>query len=309
MYMTRRELLAAGAAVATPVWARPHIGKLNISAITDEIGKTTDDSIAFAHQYGLKFIELRNAPEEKKEYVSLPEEKIKAHAARFASEGLKVSFLNTGCLKFAWPGMEPVRRRPESEEARARRAAAEKARWEQRMEYFQKTIRCAHLMGVDKVRVFTGARVADPKSVYQRIADEIGELSKLGEREKVYLLIENEGSQNIGTSQELADILKLLPSKWIGFNWDPQNTLGLKETPFPDGYGVLPKKRMLNVQYKGKGIMPNSPEKLDWKVILQALDKDGYRGKIGQETHIFDGTLIEAAHISMKEMMRIVGQL
>ena len=308
MYMTRRELLAAGAAVATPVWARPHIGKLNISAITDEIGKTTDDSIAFAHQYGLKFIELRNAPEEKKEYVSLPEEKIKAHAARFASEGLKVSFLNTGCLKFAWPGMEPVRRRPESEEARARRAAAEKARWEQRMEYFQKTIRCAHLMGVDKVRVFTGARVADPKSVYQRIADEIGELSKLGEREKVYLLIENEGSQNIGTSAELAAIMKLIPSRWVGLNWDPHNAYG-KETSFPDGYALLPKKRILNVQVKGKGVMPSSPEKEDWKAIMQALEKDGYKGKIGLETHIFDGTLIAAAHTSMEEIMRIVSEL
>ena len=307
--MTRRELLAAGAACATPLWARSHINKLNISAITDEIGKTTDDAIAFAHQYGLKFIELRNAPEERKEYVSLPEEKIKAHAARFASEGLKVSFLNTGGMKFTWPGMEAVRRRPETDEAKAKRQASEKARWEQRMEYMQKTIRCAHIMGVDKVRVFTGSRVADPQAVYQRVADEIGELSKLTEREKIYLLIENEGSQNIGTSRELADILKLLPSKWIGFNWDPQNSLGLKEQPFPDGYNALPKKRMLNVQYKGKGIMPSSPEKLDWKAILQALDKDGYRGKIGQETHIFDGTLIEAAHISMKEMMRMVGQL
>lgn len=307
--MTRRELLAASAACATPLWARAHINKSNISAITDEIGKTTSDAIAFAHQYGLKFVELRNAPEEKKEYVSLPEEKIKAHAARFASEGLKVSFLNTGMLKFTWPGMEAVRRRPETDEAKAKRLASEKMRWEQRADYFKKTINCAHIMGVDKIRVFTGSRVADPTTVYQRIADEIGEMSLLAAREKIFLLIENEGSQNIGTSAEVADILKLLPQKAIGFNWDPQNSLGLKEVPFPEGYKVLPKKRMLNVQYKGKGIMPDSKEKLDWKAILQTLDKDGYRGKIGQETHIFDGTLIEAAHVSMKEMMRITGEL
>ncbi len=307
--MNRRELLAASLAGAAPLWARSHFTKASISAITDEIGKTTDDAIAFAHQYGLKFIELRNAPEERREYVSLPEEKLKAHAVRFTREGLKVSFLNTGMLKFTWPGMEAVRRRPETEEAKAKRMAAEKARWEQRMEYLRKTINCAHIMGVDKVRIFTGSRVADPKSVYQRVADEIGEMSRIAERERVHLLVENEGSQNIGTSAELADIMKLLPSRWIGFNWDPQNTLGLKEVPFPDGYRWLPKKRMLNVQFKGKGIMPTSGERLDWKAILQALDKDGYRGKVGMETHIFDGTLIEAAHISMKEMMRIVGQL
>jgi L-ribulose-5-phosphate 3-epimerase len=307
--MTRRELLAAGAVCAMPLWARTRIGKSSISAITDEIGKTTEESIAFAHQYGLQFIELRDAPEEKKEYPSLPEEKIKAHAARFKAEGLKVSFINTGMLKFAWPGMEAVRRRPESDASRTKRLAAEKVRWDQRDEYLKRSINCAHILGVDKVRVFTGSRVADPKTAYQRIADEIGKMSLVAAREKVFLLIENESSQNIGTSAEIADIMKLLPQKWVGYNWDPQNSLGLKEVPFPDGYRLLPKKRMMNVQYKGKGIMPTSPEKLDWKAILQAMEKDGYKGKIGQETHIFDGTLIQAAHVSMKEMMRIVGEL
>ena len=60
---------------------------------------------------------------------------------------------------------------------------------------------------------------------------------------------------------------------------------------------------------KGRNVMPNSPEKQDWKGIMQALDKDGYKGKIGLETHIFDGTLIAAAHTSMEEIMRIVREL
>ncbi len=60
------------------------------------------------------------------------------------------------------------------------------------------------------------------------------------EREKVYLLIENEGSQNIATSAELADIMKLIPSKWVGFNWDPHNAYG-KETSYPDGYNCCPR--------------------------------------------------------------------
>ena len=55
--------------------------------------------------------------------------------------------------------------------------------------------------------------------------------------------------------------------------------------------------------------MPSSPEKEDWKAIMQALDKDGYKGKIGLETHVFDGTLIAAAHASMEEILRIVREL
>src|SRR6185369_14903806 len=104
--MTRRELLAAGAgaACATTLWARSHMDKSRISAITDEIGKSTDEAIAFAHHYGLQFIEIRNPPGARKEYFQMTEPEIKADAVRFMNEGLKVSFVNTGLLKFTWPG-------------------------------------------------------------------------------------------------------------------------------------------------------------------------------------------------------------
>jgi sugar phosphate isomerase/epimerase len=308
--MTRREVLAAaGIGAAAPLWARKRIDRSRISAITDEIGKTADDAIAFAKEYGLQWVELRGVPGEKKSYSSLPEPEVKAAAASFARNGLKVSFLNTGLLKFTWPGTEPVRRRQETPEGKAKRQATEKALFDRRLDDLKTAIRNAHILGVDKVRVFTGMRVAEPRSMFPRIAEVIGEMAHVAGKEKIYLGIENEGSCNVASSQELADILKMMPSKWVGFNWDPQNTLGTKEKPFPDGYNVLPKKRMLNVQIKGKGVMPASDQKLDWKAIMQGLQTDGYPGKIGLETHIFDGTLIEAAHVSMKEILRIVGEL
>jgi sugar phosphate isomerase/epimerase len=307
--MTRREILAAtGAACASRLLARGHWDKSRISAITDEIGMSTDESIAFAHQYGLQFIELRNPPGNKKEYFALTGPEIKSDAMRFTKEGLKVSFLNTSLLKFTWPGMEPARKRTEEPDAREKRLAAEKDRWDHRMDDLHKAIRCAQLMGCDKVRVFAGTRVEDPKSTYQRVAETVGEMALTAEREKVYLLIENEASQNIATSAELADIMKLIPSKWVGFNWDPHNAYG-KETSYPDGYNLLPKNRMLNIQVKGKGVMPSSPEREDWKAIMTALDKDGYKYKIGLETHLFDGTLIQAAHTSMEEILRIVNEV
>jgi len=39
--------------------------------------------------------------------------------------------------------------------------------------------------------------------------------------------------------------------------------------------------------------------------IFAALNNDGYEGKVGLETHLFDGTLITAAHKSMDEIMKI----
>ncbi len=306
--MTRRELIAAGALCAARAWARTHIDKFSNSAITDEIGRSTDDSIAFAHQYGLKFVEIRSVPGTRKEYFSLTEPEIKVDAVRFANEGLKVSFVNTSLMKFAWPGMEPVRKKPEEPAAREKRLAAEKARWDGRMEDLAKAIRCAQIMGCDKVRVFTGSRVDDPATQFQRIADNLGEMSLTAEREKVYLLIENEMSQNVATGAELAAVLKLIPSKWVGCNWDPHNAYG-RETAYPEGYDAVPKRRLLNIQIKAQGVMPSSPENEDWKAIFEALERGGYKHKIGLETHIFDGTLIAAAHTSMDEILHIVSQL
>ena len=304
--MTRRQLLA-GAALAQVLRARAGIDKSRISAITDEIGYSTDESIAFAHKYGLQWVELRNEPSLKKEYFTLSEAAVKADALRFAREGLKVSFLNTSLLKFAWPGTDPPRR-PETPEARARRLEAESARWLRRMDDLHKAIQCAHFMGCDKVRVFTGNRLDDPAALYPRVADTLGEMAAAAEKEKVYLLIENEASQNVATARELADVLRLIPSKWLACNWDPHNAYG-KEPAYPDGYRALPPKRILNIQIKAKGVMPESPEKEDWMAIFRALQEDRYAYRIGLETHIFDGTLIAAAHQSMEEIMRLVARL
>jgi sugar phosphate isomerase/epimerase len=310
--MTRRELLAAGAVCATTMWAKTRIDKTSISAITDEIGLTTDDAIAFAHQYGMKCVELRNPPKNepsgRKEYFQLTEPEIKVDALRFSQEGLKVTFLNTSLLKFTWPDTEPVRRRPEDAAAREKRIAAEKVRWDNRMQDLQKAIRCAQIMGCDKVRIFTGTRIENPATLFPRVAEVLGAMGEVAQKEKVHLLLENEGSQNVATSAELGQVFKLIPNKYIGFNWDPHNAYG-KEQSFPEGYAALPKERMLNIQIKGKGIMPSSPEKEDWKAILQALERDNYKYKIGLETHIFDGTLIAAAHTSMEEIMRIVSEV
>jgi sugar phosphate isomerase/epimerase len=309
--VTRRDLLA-GTLLAPALFAKTRIDKSRISAITDEIATTPEEAIAFAKQYGLRFIEVRNVPTPKGvrgkgEYAFLPEAEVKEAAASFAANGLKVSFINTGLLKFAWPESGYVPRRSETEEAKAKRLASELKRWERRKEDVEKAMDAAVILGCDKIRVFTGSRVADPKTVYPQIVQVMNELVPIAEKKKVHLLLENEGSQNIGTSQEVADIMPMLPSKWIGFNWDPQNALALKEKPWPDGYAVLPKKRMLNIQFKGKGIMQASPEKLDWAAIVAALNKDGYQYKLGLETHLFDGTLIAAAHESMETMLRIVG--
>jgi L-ribulose-5-phosphate 3-epimerase len=304
--MTRRELLV-GTLVAAALPAKTTIDRSRISAISDEVGKSPQASMDFAKQYDLQFLEVRNVPGGK-EYSFLPEDEVKVAAADFASNGIRISFMNSSLLKFGWPGTEPVRRRPETGQARAKRMQTESTRFEHRMDDLRTAIRNCHILGVDLLRVFTGSRVAEPEKLYPRIVDVLGEMALVAEKEKIRLLIENEASCNIGTSAELTNLLKLIPTKWIGINWDSLNGLSLHENPFPDGYQVLPKERIYNVQIKGKTLL-DYPEKLDWKLIFQTLQKDGYQGKLGLETHIFGEGQIAASHSSMQEILRIVGEL
>ena len=299
---SRRSLLAS--AIALPAWAeKNHIGNDRISTITDENAKSPAEAIAFAKQYNLKWIELRNVPGEKRHYIQLNEQELKQAANEFKEAGLRVSFLNSGMLKFGLPGTEPVRRRPETPEAKAKRLASEQKMFDGRMAELDRSIRAAHILGVEKIRIFAFTRVEDPIAVLPKVAEVFGPMIKVAEKEGVQLLVENENSCNVGTCAELAAMMKLISSKAFNLNWDPLNGYHLQEEQFPFGYNLLPKKRIQNVQIKGKSILAG-PEKLDWAGIFNALEKDGYMGQVGLECHIFE-RLVEASHESLKEILRV----
>jgi len=295
--MTRRELIAAALAAARPLAAKNRIDRSRVSAITDEIALSPGEAIAFARQYGLQWVELRGVPGGKASYAELPEAELRAAARELAGNGLKVSFLNTGMLKYMLPGTEP-----DNPKARSPRAAEQ---FERRMETLDRAMRAAHIFGVDKVRIFTFSRVKEPEALFGRIADIIGEMAKVAAREKVKLLVENEASCNVATCAESAALLKLVDERWVGINWDPLNGTRFQEAPYPDGYRLLPKKRIGNVQIKGRSILPG-PQQLDWAAIFKALEADGYAGQVGLETHIFGEGLIQASHDSMQAILRIV---
>ena len=303
--LRRREFLAA--AFAAPLLgAKNHIGRSRFSFITDEAAATPADAIAFAHKYELQYVELREVPGAKLHYCKLPEADLRVAAKEFKDNGLKISFFNSPYLKITLPGTEPVRRRTETPDAREKRIARDQAEFDRRIEDLKQGIRAAQILGATQMRLFTFSRVAEPAKVEQRIAEILGEMAHVADQQGMKILVENEGSCNVATSPELASMVKLLPEKSVGLNWDPHNAFGapFKEVAFPDGYQVLPKKRIGNLQTKGKSLL-EATEKIDWTSIFHALERDGYQGMIGLETHYFDGTKIEKSHLSMQEMLRI----
>lgn len=300
----RRTFLSGIALTPALLAAKKKIDWSRISVLTDEVAKTPQEALDFARQYAVQWIELRGIPGARQDYALAETDILKSAAKEFRAHGLKVSFLNTGLLKFGLPGTEPRRARQETPEAKAKRLASEQARFDRRLEDLDKAIRAAEIFDVRKIRVFAFMRVEDPRALFPRLAEILGEYTHKAEKAGVQLLLENEGSCNVATSAELAEICKLVSSKAFGINWDPLNGVGHKETPFPDGYALLPTKRIGNVQIKGKSLL-DPQQKLDWAGIFDALAKDGYPGQVGLETHYFDGTLIEKSHLCMKELRSI----
>lgn len=304
--MTRRELLAAALASA-PLEAKPKplpVDRSRISAITDEIARSPADAIAFLKQYRLGWAELRDVPGARVSYESLPEPDLRAAAREFAANGIRVSYLDAGLFKFSLPGTDPVRRTPESDAAKAKRIARDGELFERRIEHLERALEAARILGTDKVRMFAFSRIQDPMKVMERIAEIFAPMVALAAKQKISLLVENEASCNVSTCVELAALMDLLPSKWIGVNWDILNG-GSREKPFPDGYDALPKKRIGNVHIKGRSVL-EGPQKQDWAAIFAAMTKDGYRGNFGLETHIFGETQIPSSHAAMKEILRIL---
>jgi sugar phosphate isomerase/epimerase len=310
--LNRRNFLAAGVGSALALRGAtskaPKIDRSRISAISDEVAKSPAEAIAFAKTFGMQWLSLRDVPGARKSYHTLEPDELAAAHAEFKEAGIRISFLDSPLLKFGLPGTEPLRRTPEKPDAREKRIAREQAQYDGRMEELRKSIRACHALECNMLRVFSFSRVAQPETMFQRVADHIGEMAKVAEKEGCRLVMENEASQNVGTCAETAKFIKLLPEKALGINWDSLNGEGLGELSYPDGYDILPKHRILNVHLKGKSVL-DYPEHLDWGAIFVRMQQDGYMGRLELETHIFGAGQVAASHASMREIMRITETL
>jgi sugar phosphate isomerase/epimerase len=122
--------------------------------------------------------------------------------------------------------------------------------YSQQRDLLKRAIERAHVLGTDKVRVFSFWRIRKPKEVTQRIADELSTAADYALGEKIRLVLENESSCNVATGHELANILKRANALNLGANWDIGNGWWQGEVSFPDGYSALDKTRIWHMHLK-----------------------------------------------------------
>jgi sugar phosphate isomerase/epimerase len=272
--------------------------RLPIAAITDEFSPVLAEALPFMREIGMTGAELRVV--DGKNILDLTNEELQRTRDALQSAGLPVISIASPLLKCVLPGAPEVDNRFQQDIFASKHTFADQPRLTER------AITIAHFFGAPIVRVFSYWRTLQPERCEAAIVEALSALAAIGEKENVTIGLENEHACNVATAHETARILQLVPHKRLGVVWDPANALCAGENPFPTGYSLLPKDRILHVHAKdchmagGKPVWgPLGTRHVPWKEQIQLLIADSYHGYISLETHWSgpNGDKLEASRI------------
>jgi sugar phosphate isomerase/epimerase len=241
--MRRRGFLASAAAAslvsALPGWTA-NVKRFALGVITDEVTQDLEKALVWAKGFGLQWVELRFTWG--KYVTEFAQEDVKRAKDLLDKYGMKVSVIDSSYFKTLLPGTQSKfdtgRADPLQSDFAAQKGILERA------------IARAKDFATDKIRIFAFLRVNDPMTVFDRVAKELEQTAALAHREGICLLLENEFTCNVATGAETATMLGVVKSPALGANWDPGNAYEAGETPFPNGYEALDKKRIWHMHLK-----------------------------------------------------------
>ena len=261
------------------------LSQFKLGVITDEVSQDFEKALVWARAYGLGWVELRFLWN--KYVTDLKPDEVKRAQELLAKHGMRVSVVDSPYLKTLLPGTTSKFNEGKKDPLQSD--------FDRQGEILEKSIARATDFGTDKVRIFAFLRVAEPKTVFDRVALELSKAAAIAQREEIRLVLENEFSCNVATGLEGAAMLKAVKAPSLGLNWDPGNAYAAGELkPYPDGYESLDKKRMWHMHLKdaapnpkgGEAVwMPIGAGKIDYVEQFRALLKNGYDGTMSLETH------------------------
>ncbi|MDA1311887.1 MAG: sugar phosphate isomerase/epimerase [Acidobacteria bacterium] len=290
-----------------------HLGVENVCFITDEYSQNLDEAIAFAREFGVTQVELRNVDDK---YCFLYEpEKLKQIQRTLKEAGLRVAMLDTPILKCIVPGFTPAKNVQDDI------AAADPGfpiprdeQFPRAMEFLNKAIETAKIFETSKIRVFSFWRIDKPELIRPLLIEKLTAAAEVAAKAGMTLCIENENACNLATCEETMSVLADVPPN-VGVIWDVLNGEWSGELAYPVGYEALDKARIEHVHLKdykpnadgqrsvvavGEGLLP-------YVDILRALGRDGYRAALSMETHFrVDGSRQEASRRSMRGILSAI---
>ena len=275
----------AGAQFVSGLSAAPGSSSpFRISVINDEITQDFGHACEIAsREFGMGWIELRSMW--KKNIVSLDENEIAETRRILGKYQLKVTDIASPLFKVDWRGAPKSKFREDG-------GFGANFTFEQQDEVLDRAIAMAKAFGTDRVRCFDFWRLDDQAPYRAAINEKLLQAANKAGQNGITLVLENEPACNTATGAEAAKVLQAVQSPSFMLNWDPGNAATLGETPYPDGYPLLPKDRIghchcKDAVKKGKKYdwAPMGGGIIDWAGQFRALKRDGYHFAVSLETH------------------------
>jgi sugar phosphate isomerase/epimerase len=286
-----------------------------VAVINDEISQDFGHACEVAaREFGMDWIELRGMWN--KNILKLDSNEV-AEARRILEKyKLRVTDIASPLFKVDWPSAPKSKFSPKRDQFNA------DFTFEQQGEVLERSIELAKAFQTDRVRCFDFWRLEDQAPYRAAIDVKLQEAASTAGQNGIMLLLENEPACNTATAAESAKVLAAVSSPSLMLNWDPGNAASRDETPYPDGYSLLPKNRIGHCHCKDAKKKPDGKDYgwaamgrgvIDWTGQFAALKRDGYSFAVSLETHWRGaGTPEESTRQSwagMKELLHRAGAL
>ncbi len=255
-----------------------------VAAITDEFSPDIETAARSMAEVGMTGAELRMVFG--RNILDLTDEELERAIAIVRGQSLEIVSIASPLLKCVLPDAPDVDARFQQDIFASRHTFDDQPRLAAR------AFETARRTGARIIRVFSYWRTVRPQECFDRIVAGLRELALQAADHGVIIGLENEHACNIATGEETARVLSVLDHPNLQVVWDPANALVSGESPYPEGYGKLPVRRIVHVHAKdcvrenGKHAWcPLGVGVIDWKGQVAALARDGYTGWLSLETH------------------------
>jgi L-ribulose-5-phosphate 3-epimerase len=289
-----------------------------IAVINDELGQDFGRSCEVAsREFGMEWIELRGMWN--KNILKLDATEV-AEARRILEKyKLRVTDIASPLFKVDWPGAPRSKFSPKGAQFNA------DFTYDQQREVLERSIALAKAFQTDRLRCFDFWRLEDQAPYRVAINAKLLEAANTADKQGIVLILENEFACNTATGAEAAQVLAAIQSPALMLNWDPGNAAARGETPYPNGYNLVPKNRIGHCHCKDiKAIAKPTDSKepgwaamgsgvVDWLGQFTALKRDGYHYAVSLETHWRGAATPEESSrqswAGMKKQLRQAGAL
>jgi sugar phosphate isomerase/epimerase len=274
-----------------------------LSVINDEISQDFDHACSVAaNDFGLHWVELRSMWD--KNVTELSPSQIDDALKILAKYNLRVTDIASPLFKVDWPGAPLSKESPRHDQFHA------DFDFKQQDKLLDHCIELAKSFSTERIRCFDFWRLDDVTPYRDAINKKLAEAARTCGKHGLLLVLENEMACNTGSGKEAAATLKAVPDANFVLNWDPGNSEAFPgDTPYPDDYNLLPKKRIGHCHCKDTIRKPDGKfqwapvgsGQVDWVGQFKALHHDGYHYAVSLETHWRGaGTPEASTRISMK---------